>query len=176
MRHSMDEATGRFWTTVFGGITALGLLAGGLYTVVEYLNAKQAEQRNAEAANRNFALQLKLAELEAKKPFFSKLLELCSDATAAAAILANSKDPAEKKRAAQTFWKLYWGPLGIVEKQKVDEAMYKFGRCLNSLCDGEPIENLSLKLAHACRDEISESWDLKLPDILDKSDPLKPDK
>ena len=51
MRMTMEEGAARFWTTVFGGITAVTLVCGGIYTLIEYRSNKQQ-------AKLNLALQL----------------------------------------------------------------------------------------------------------------------
>jgi len=166
-RTALTEDQARFWNTVFAGVTAVGLVAGGLYTVVQYLNGRKAAQENLKAQQANFALQLTLAQMEAKKPFYSKQLELCDQATAAAGVLATKgmRDKAEVKRAEGQFWQLYWGPLGVVEAKDVEGAMVEFGRCLRGNCEGKSLEVDSLELAHACRDLISASWTLDLPQL-----------
>ena len=167
MNFRLTEDQARFWQTLFAGVTALALVAGGIYTLVQYFNTREADQRN-------FTLQLNLAQLqasnakmEAKKPFFAKQLELCEQASSAAAILVSPKnrDTAERKKANGEFWRLYWGPLAIVEDRAVETAMVRFGHCLEGECADQSIENLSLDLAHRCRDLISESWKLDLPTL-----------
>jgi hypothetical protein len=66
--------------------------------------------------------------LEAKKPYYSKYLELCSDASAAAGTIATTKDPKKKQVATADFWRLYWGPMGLVERGGVTGAMVAFGK------------------------------------------------
>jgi hypothetical protein len=164
----MTEDSSRFWTTIFGGITAIGLVAGGIYSVVQYFNTKETDQRN-------FGLQLANASLEAKKPFFSKRLELCEEASSAAATRATTDDKVERKKAEASFWRLYWGPLGIVENESVAGAMVEFGECLQSGCQGNSLQRLALKLAHSCRQEMSESWDMKLPSVKPRPFNKRPD-
>ena len=149
---TMNEDTSRFWTTIFGGITAIGLVAGGIYSVVQYFNTKQTDQRNF--------------LLEAQKPFLLKRLELCEQASSAAATLATSDDKAERKKAEATFWRLYWGPLGIVEGQSVESSMVKFGDCVQEGCQRSEVEARALQLAHECRKEISEIWGIRLQQLL----------
>src|SRR5260370_7510246 len=158
---TMSEAAGRFWTVLFGGVTAIGLVFGGIYTVIQYFQT--------------YALQAATAELEAKKPFYSKHLDLCSEASVAAATIATSKDPEKKKAAAEDFWRLYWGPLGMVEEREVEGAMVPFCNCLHGTCEKTP-SILSLHLPHSCRTEISRHFALSLPELSKKLAPDTTDK
>ena len=158
----MSEEASRFWSMVFGGVTAIGLVCGGIYTVVQYFHA-----RSQDATNYN--LQVATAQLEAKKPFYSKHLDLCTEAATAAATIAATTDPQKKKVATEDFWRLYWGPLSIAEEDEVARAMIDFGQCLNDpRCPQDLRRRLSLALAHKCRCEISKHFDLGLPAPVDK--------
>ena len=41
---SMGEGAARFWTAVFGGVTAIGLVAAGIYTLREERRAPISQQ------------------------------------------------------------------------------------------------------------------------------------
>jgi len=60
-------------------------------------------------------------------------LTLYLQAASAAATIARSTDDAEKKKAMNDFWRLYQGPLIIVESKEVSDAMVKFGSCLDAI-------------------------------------------
>ena len=126
-RPSMDESTARFWTTIFGGITAIGLVLAGIYTLVQYFDAKEKDLATLK-------LQVAATELAAKQGFNSKHLELCAEAVGAAGTIATSKDVSKKRLALDDFWRLYWGPLGIVEESEVASAMGAFDGYLDARC------------------------------------------
>ena len=117
-------------------------------------------------------------ELELRKPFWEKQLELYFAASEAAATIATSTDQAERAKAEARFWMLYWGPLGIVEdagmKQPedavVEQAMVRFGRCLSGAdsCDPQELKLRSLSLAHKCRESVGKSWEVKFADLQGK--------
>ena len=155
----ITEETARFWTTVFGGVTAVGLVVGGLYSLIQYQTGKADTERNLK-------MQLANAEFEAKKPFYERQLVLCGEASSAAAILATPANHAKKEleTARGDFWRLYWGPLGMVESSQVEASMVQYGECLRGSC-GMDIRMLSLDLAKSCRAQVSESWDISLPDL-----------
>ena len=48
-----------------------------------------------------------------------------------------------------------------MEDERVESAMVEFGKALNQGLTGEKLHNLSLELAHACRDSLAESWGVK---------------
>ena len=158
---TMDEAASRFWSAIFAAATTIALIGGGIYSLVQYFDSREKERRTYE-------FQVKVAEFEARKPFYSKQLDLCSEASGAAATIATTKDPKKKRNALDDFWRLYWGPLGIVEGKEVAPAMVSFGQCLNGSCDGKSLKFLSLDIAHSCRNEISSSWELNLPTVQER--------
>ncbi len=98
--------------------------------------------------------------LEARKQYLTRQLELYTEATRAAAKLATShQDSREFAGAKQRFWELYWGDLSMVENDKVETAMKQMGDCLNGDCWGCPdLKKCSLNLAHACRRSLADSW------------------
>ena len=128
-----------------GAIVTIGGLALG---VANYLSTirKDAETRN----------------LEARKQFLTRQLELYTDATRTAAKLANlDTSSSERPPVERRFWELYWGELSMVESREVEGAMKRMGDCLGGNCDGCPGSDLrqcALALAHACRRSLAESW------------------
>jgi len=152
---SMDEGTARFWSTIFAGITAVSLVLGGLYTLWQYMATKETDRQN-------MMLQIATATLAAKQSFNSQHLALCSQAVGDAGTLATAKDKANRSTAEDDFWRLYWGPLGIVEQDAVAAAMVAFGNCLKGQCGNNSQEVLALNLAHACRAEVSSDFNLNL--------------
>jgi hypothetical protein len=103
--------------------------------------------------------QMNAARLQ---PFRQKQFELYIEATAAAGRLASETDGEEWEKARTNFWRLYWGPLCIVEDSRVETAMVRLGE----LIPQEPIpvvperrklmikiKPLALELAHAARGE-----------------------
>lgn len=115
------------------------------------------------------------AQFEARKPFLVKQMELCFQASEVASTLASSTNLQNWRRAKETFWMLYWGPLSVVEKPlsgkrgPVEEQMVVFGKLLKPLNDSptlpfKGLEQESLKLAHKCRELIFDSWEIKRTD------------
>jgi hypothetical protein len=106
-----------------------------------------------------------------RQPFLQKQLELSFQATETAARLATETDPAEWEKARITFWRLYWGPLSIVEDREVEEAMVKLGELVPAQPLQAPqlpmtsLQVRSYRLAHAVRNLVLNSWNVSLPPL-----------
>lgn len=100
--------------------------------------------------------------LEARKQYLTRQLDLYTDATRTAAKLStSSRDSSEGVTAERRFWELYWGELSMVENREVEGAMKNMGDCLRGDCNGCPQSDLkqcALAVAHACRRSLAESW------------------
>jgi hypothetical protein len=137
--------------TIFRWISTLVAVGGLLWGVTSFLITSR--------------IQAETRQLEARRPFLERQLTLYTEATQNAAILATSSDAAAIEKARQRFWELYWGELAMVEngginvnKGGVESAMVLFGQCLNKNCSQAELQPLALKLAHACRDSLADSW------------------
>jgi hypothetical protein len=105
-----------------------------------------------------------------RQPFLQRQLELSFQASEAAARLATETNPAEWETARKAFWRLYWGPLGIVEDRGVEAAMVRLGQLVprDDAIPPLPVTDLqqpSLALAHAVRELVLASWDVSLPPL-----------
>ena len=104
-----------------------------------------------------------------RQPFLQKQLELCFQAAETAGRLASETDPAEWEKVRVTFWRLYWGPLSVVEDRAVESAMVELGRLVPDHAVAAPqlpmsaLGAPSYKLAHAVRDLVLTSWEVDLP-------------
>jgi hypothetical protein len=162
---TMDEAAARFWTVIFAGATALGLVCGGLYTIKQYFDARDKDRET-------FAFQVAVAQMEARKPFFLKHLELCTEATSAAATIITTNDSKENEKAMNEFRRLLLGPLQIVESGRVYAAMARFDDCIEKnrgleckTDTGEKTISAAINIAEACRQEEASNWRLDLTTI-----------
>lgn len=105
--------------------------------------------------------QAETRRVEASRPFLDKQLTLYTDATRAAATIATSKSPEEIAAARGKFFLLFWGELVMVEDRHVESAMVEFRNALIAGKEGADLEQLSLRLARACRNSLAESWGVK---------------
>jgi hypothetical protein len=107
-------------------------------------------------------------------PFLKRQLELCFQATETAGQLASETDPVEWEKARVTFWRLYWGPLSVVEDRAVEGAMVELGRLVPTkpvASPDLPMATLGVpayRLAHATRNLVLTSWKVDLPALQDQ--------
>lgn len=96
---------------------------------------------------------VRVQEIEAAKPYLERKLAWCEEAVETASRIANSGNGPEAD--ARRFWELYWGVMGMVEKDEITNAMIAFGEELES---GEQLKSKALGIAHACRAELADDW------------------
>jgi hypothetical protein len=149
-------------------LTILVTVLGFVFSVWQY---RVQQVRNREAAklqaDKDSQERAELARREAEnaqrafmKPLLEKQQQLYFEASAAAATIATSADPSERRKAEAQFWVLYWGPLVMVESQDVSGAMKKFGRCVSreERCSSEEIKRRSLALASTLEGSMLKTW------------------
>jgi hypothetical protein len=142
-------------------ITGLATVAAGVMALAGGMWGHWLEQRQAN-----------------KRPFLEKQLALCFEAVEMESRLAAARDPKEWEDARLTFWRLFWGPLSMVEDQRVKEAMEAFGNILTTIpiprrgeisaseLPRHDLEQTSYRLAHAARDLVISSWRIRdLPQL-----------
>ena len=129
---------------LFSILGAVATFAWGVFQYIEN-NKGQSESRR----------------IEATKPFLERQLKLYTEATQSAATLATSEEPSEKAASIKRFWSLYWGELALVEDEEVEAAMVALGKGLDRQAPPAELKQISLRLAHACRDSLALSWGVK---------------
>ena len=107
---------------------------------------------------------------EFRQAFWQKQFDVYVRATRAAAKIAIAPDIASAKSERDEFWVLYLGELSILENNDVRIAMINFGKQLTAFEDGkrniDALEDLSYKLARACRESLKKTWEpVPLDDI-----------
>ena len=136
-----------------GSILAVLAFIWGVYTYKDTAAQKLAAQKINEMRT------AETRRIEASRPYLDKQLQLYTEATQVTAKIATSKDSEEIKRAIKRFKELYWGELALVERGGVASAMVSFREALDANKNQDELAPLALSLAHACRDELAESWD-----------------
>jgi hypothetical protein len=108
---------------------------------------------------------------EGKQPFNKEQFALCFEASNLASKLATETNPEEWDAARRNFWRLYYGPLCIVEDEDVARAMIAVGKLIPKpdlpRPDTLPIASTeyrqaSIDLAHKVRALIQKTWDVEL--------------
>ncbi len=141
---------------------------------------RRSDEQKQREADRDLALANEIKksnetrEQEFKKPFWQKQIDLYFEASEAVATLANSTNAAEKEKAEQKFWRLFYGPLVMVEDAKVERAMINIRDYLIA-CKSDPGEcrdyklgRLSLALSSSCKESLGKSWRIKLEQLRGK--------
>jgi type II secretory pathway pseudopilin PulG len=146
-------------------LTILVTVLGFAFSVWQY-SSDQAKGR--EAAERQAVREAEASQREFMKPLLDKQQELYFEAATAAAMIASSPDPGERRQAERKFWTLYWGPLVMVESTDVSGAMKAFGRCISGedKCSGPEVQDRSLALASALEASILKTWNAKPEDFI----------
>ena len=140
------------WATVVPlVIAALGFVWG----VYQYFQGQKVRAEQVKLDQDREAVQRRI---EARRPFLEKQLALYTEATHAAATIATSTDATAIATAHTRFRELYWGELALVEDSPVEQAMMAFGSGLDQGAGQSELQQLSLKLAVACRDSLAVSW------------------
>jgi hypothetical protein len=149
-------------------ITVLVTLAGFGFGIYQYRaqqranRGAQAEQsrKDREAREIQSKKETEAAQREFMKPLLQNQLSLYLQASTAAATISRSTDLVERKKAINDFWRLYEGPLIMVESKEVSSAMVAFGNCLDKTesCDEAEISDRSHALASRMQESILKSW------------------
>jgi hypothetical protein len=144
---TMKESAYRAHDTITKWLALLAVACGGVYGFLEYKD---------------------VVEKDFRKPFWEKQLDHYFDASSAASLLATSCDIHELEKAKVEFYRLFYGPLAIVEDDRVETAMVSFHDELSSskelaVCGSTKLKNLSLDLAWKLRQSIGYTWNVQLP-------------
>ena len=147
-------------------ISLLVLLIGIAIPFYQYVNTLKKEQQEREdkrvheASQRN--KEVEAASREARKPFLERQQTLYFEAASAASKLATLEGGVERDAARKRFYHLFWGELSVVEDELVEGAMVRFKNTLELYESGEAgkseLEQMSLTLAHSCRDSLARGW------------------
>ena len=144
------------WLPIF--TTAIPMLALA-FAALQFTTQQQAQQNQL---TRNAVADSLADERTFMGPVLDRQMNLYMSAITAAATIAGSKDESEKRKATDTFWTLYWGPLAMYESRSVSTAMIDFGNCLNAgtQCSPSDRQQKSLALATALQTDYFASWKL----------------
>jgi hypothetical protein len=152
-------------------LTVLVTVLGFLFSISQF-RSEQREKRAAfdtqstkeriERDDRN-RVQIDAAQREFMKPLIEKQQTLYFEAASSAAAIASSSDARERSKAVDNFWRLYFGPLVMVESKTVSGAMSDFGNCLSKIepCNSENMKNRSLALASALEESLLKTWNAR---------------
>jgi hypothetical protein len=99
---------------------------------------------------------------EFRKRFWEEQLEIYKRTCVAASSIATASAITNVEKERETFWRLYWGELSILESKAVKTAMEAFGTQLRIVeaekSSPKSLEDLSYGLARACRTSLEKTW------------------
>lgn len=149
-------------------ITVLVTIAGFGFGIYQYRAQQQANRetqieqsrKDREAREIQSRKDTEAAQREFMKPLLQNQLSLYLQATAAAATISTSTDPVERNKAMNDFWRLYEGPLIMVESKEVSGAMVAFGDCLDEpgSCDKKETSKRAHAIASRMQESLLRSW------------------
>lgn len=145
-----------WWQRGFGAFGHLGTIllpyAALIFTVYQFADSLDRQAKAQEdAANRAFMA-----------PILEKQANYYFDAVTAAAQFISLSDETVKRRAADRFLELYWGPLVMLESPSIVKGMNTMRFCIEreSLCSNAERQNLTLYLGSALQKDYFNSWRL----------------
>jgi hypothetical protein len=159
------------WLTLL--VTFLGF-AGTIATIYIQFAVFNSQQKNQQQEARIRATSDATARAdEYKKQFWEKQLDFFAEACQATGTITYAPvDSPEFKQASAKFEELFWGRLAIVESDHVAGQMVAFRGALPNLLSAksdeekaaarETLQNISLELAHQCRQTVADSFQVKL--------------
>jgi hypothetical protein len=145
-------------------LATLAAVAGFLFGVFQYAGQQNASREAAAAQEKR---ELEARDRDFMKPLWEKELSLYFQAADAAATIATTGDATKRRAAEAEFWRLYQGPLVIVESKKLSGAMVRFGSCLDGseTCSEEELKSRSRAIGSSIQDTIEESAALRLSEF-----------
>ena len=164
----------KYASTINTVVATLAIVASGIWAVAQFRAEAENERKSQEA---RLVEQVRSQQFEAARPFLLRQLDLCIDASDAAAALASARDGDSIAAARNRFWQLYFGSLHIVEDlgdESVASRMFDFGEALKKApADTEELaamdisrrnlESPALDVGKACRALIEKSWQEVVP-------------
>ena len=158
----------KYASTINTVVVTAAIIASGIWAVVIFRNDAEI----ARASQR----------FEAARPFLQRQLDLCIDASDAAATLASARDVERIAVARDRFWQLYNGSLHIVEDfgpKGVAIRMDDFSVALGEVpvaaedlatmdIDERELQSPALGIGKACRALIEKGWQEVVPQFQPK--------
>jgi hypothetical protein len=170
-----QSAEGRSWSNYLPLISVLVTVAGFGFGIYQYRaqqiqnreSQEQLARQESEARDRQAGRDKENAQRAFMKPLLDKQLSLYFEASEAAATIAKTTDEGERKKATNNFWRLYYGPLVMVENTAVSGSMKSFGFCLDGTehCDENDLRDRALILATSLQKALLNSWNMKPEDF-----------
>ena len=173
LRLEIDEMkrNGR-WNRRFGRFvpvfSALIPVLALLFAVQQF---KQQQVATTAALDRQTKSDALAAQRAFMQPVIARQMNTYFEASAAAATLASSQNTDERTKARDEFFRLYWGPLVMLESPQVSGAMNAFKVCLDEEngCDAADFQKRALYLSSWLQTDLFQSWKLSPESYAERS-------
>ena len=156
---------------VWEGLQRMSPLLGSLlaiiafvFGVIQYIDQQDKERRTRE---NELQRQAMARDQEFMKPLWERELSTYFLTSETVATIAGTTDAAKRRAAEEQFWRLYRGPLVILETQTLSGAMKAFGTCLDGTerCSPGEFNDRSLAVSSAIQLAIEAHAALRLSDF-----------
>jgi hypothetical protein len=129
-----------------------------LFTVQQF---RIQQRHTARAIERQAQSDERTSQRGFMQPVLTRQMDIYLSASSAVATLASSSDPVDLAKARNEFWRLYWGPLVMLESPQVSGAMKAVGACLRQPdCSQPRLQDLSLALSSSLQADYFSAWSL----------------
>ncbi len=122
----------KIWDRVLATVTALSVIIGGAVGFHKYMEDREKELKSRrEERSKELDLRRKEHELlryKEQKEVYHPLCKLAGE-------IVSSKSLKEAEPSIKSFWTLYYGEVGIVAEDRVQNAMVEFGNALRDYID-----------------------------------------
>ena len=161
----------RMRPSVWEGLQRLSPLLGGALAVAAFFFGilQYVDQQDRELATRQDELvrQAEARDQEFMKPLWERELATYFLASETVATIATTADAAARRSAEEQFWRLYAGPMVILETKALSGAMVAFGNCLSAAeqCSAGQLRDRGLAVSSAVQQAIQEHADRRLSEF-----------
>ena len=155
----------KVYDRILASITALGLIGGAFWTVLQY---RVERDKEAAARRTEYLIQLRREKQELYEPLRTAIAKI-----------GTAKTMGDARPFINQFWEMYWGDLHLIKDRDVHNAKEDYSRALlacQDQTDREPdgeLRTLGIALLEACADstELARAYELPVPDYGEQQGP-----
>jgi hypothetical protein len=157
--------------SAWDGVQRLSPLIGSLLAIAAFMFGvvQYVDQQERALATREDELRRQVAarDQDFMRPLWERELATYFMASETVATIASAADPDTRRTAEEQFWRLYRGPLVILETKALSGAMVAFGRCLDGseTCSRTQLHERALAVSSAIQLAIQEHAELRLSEF-----------
>jgi hypothetical protein len=167
LRIELQRARPNVWEIIqrlsplLGGMLAV---AAFLFGILQYVDQQKRELNTRE---NELARQAAARDQEFMKPLWERELTTYFLTSDTVATIATTADAAKRRSAEDQFWRLYHGPMVILETTTLSGTMKAFGRCVDNTehCSVGELKNRALAVSSAVQQAIQDHSVLRLSEF-----------